>query len=152
MTHSVRTRIHTAKLPVVFLMSALMLSSHGVRSAQAVQADGGYEGNVLPGAAGWTEQSATFLGDYVTVAEGVMTYDGKANTASGYAGMSPRKIPKLGNAGTIEYRVRCRAMGDNPKQSYQYFMTVSFAGQIASFSFCGDEIIHNSRGWNGILP
>ena len=108
-------------------------------SADAVEADGGYECNVPPDRAGWTERGSGFLGDCVTVADGVMTYHGPAKAASGAAGMSPPKAPRMEEAGTIEYRLRCRAIGGNPHQWYQGFMGVSFRNERYFF---GDNLGH----------
>ena len=93
-----------------------------------VIADGGYEANVLPGQDGWVEAGSSFLGDFVTVGNGIMTYDATTMAASGAAGMAPAKIPELGGPGTLEYRFRCRAIGGDPNQWYQAFMGFNFDG------------------------
>ena len=117
------------KLLVSLFMLGLALSSNGMRSALAVPADGGYEANLLPADDGWVEQGSGFLGDYVTVAEGMMTYDGTVKAASAGFAMALAKTPRLGDEGTIEYRVRCRAIGGHPGDWYQFFITTSFANE-----------------------
>ena len=124
-----------ARVLVAFVAALL----GGAEFARAVEADGGYECNVPPGQAGWSECGSGFLGDYVTVADGVMTYNGPAGAASGAAGMSPPKAPEMQEAGTIEYRLRCRAIGGDPNQWYQAFLAVSFRNERYFF---GDNLGH----------
>ena len=92
--------------------------------AEAVKATGGYEANVLPGDAGWSETEEAFLGDFVTVADGVMTYDGSRRPAPTTCGMQPPAGPPAEGSRTLEYRVRCRRIGGDPKQWYQFFLAV----------------------------
>ena len=110
-----------------FLTLAIIVVIAGLASgppaATAVTADDGYEANVLPGDAGWIETGAGFLGDYVTIRDGVMAYDGTKRTAPGECGMTPKSPPRIQPTGTIEYRVRCRAIGGDPKKWYQFFLT-----------------------------
>ena len=108
------------------------------RSACAEKADGGYECDRLPGDEGWVEKGNSFLGDYVTVSDGNMTYDGKVNPAQGASGMRLAQFPLRGKSATIEYRVRCRTIGGDPKQWFQTFLMPYF--------YCERFGIFNSLG------
>ena len=76
-----------------------------VQASESVRAAGGYEANALPGDAGWTEAAEGFLGDFVTVNRGVMTYDGSHRPAPATCGMKPPVEPVLEGDHTLEYRV-----------------------------------------------
>lgn len=97
-----------------------------MQPALAARADGGYEGDRLPAAEGWVEAGSCFLGDYVTVANGIMTYDGSADPAPGACGMQFADSPLKSSSWTIEYRVRCRAIGGDPDQWYKAFLAAVF--------------------------
>ena len=118
---------------VILLTLALAFLSTTSRSAWAIQADGGYEGIRLPGDAGWVEYGASFLDDYVTVSNGIMTYYGPADPPPGTCGMQLPAWPFTGTTGTIEYRVRCRALGA-PGEAHRYFSSWVFYGTFGTFS------------------
>lgn len=94
--------------------------------ADGIPADGGYECDVLPAAAGWGEAGDSFLGDHVTVADGVLTYDGNRSRGLHSNGMALAAIPLTGDSATVEFRVRVRRAGGDPDHSYQYFLSAHF--------------------------
>ena len=118
-------------------------------AATAVMADDGYEANVLPGDAGWKDTGAGFLGDYVTIRDGVMAYDGTSRPAPGECGMTPTSQTNIPPTGTIEYRVRCRAIGGDPKKWYQFFLVfglrtkrLSVQDKLGHYKFDDEHVVH----------
>ena len=100
----------------------LVLLFATAQRAHAVPADGGYECDFLPADAGWEEAGDSFLGDHVTVADGLMTYDGSRSTGLFSNAMGLVEIPFTGDTGTVDVRVRARKVGGNAEGSYQYFL------------------------------
>ena len=120
-------------------------------SGEGVPADGGYEANVLPGDAGWTDTGQGFLGDFVSVRDGVMTYDGPSRPAPATSGMTPPVGPFFDGPCTIEYRVRCRRIGGDPKQWYQFFLSVYqlsnrfwLRDSLGHYRFGDEPVVHTS--------
>lgn len=117
-----------------------------------IQADGGYEANVRPADAGWVAIGDGFLGDFVSVQNGVMTYDGERRPAPGSVGMRPSAWPSIKTSGTIEYRVRCRAIGGDPASWYQFFFTFylrsglfAIRDNLGHYKSGDEPVIHTSH-------
>lgn len=138
-----------SRLAVVLGVAGLAWVATPATGEQGVRADGGYEANVLPADAGWVEVAQGFLGDFVSVQDGVMTYDGVVRAAPTTCGMRPSAPPRIEEAGTIEYRVRCRAIGGDPSNWYQFFLSFylytnryAVRDSLGHYEFDDSPVIH----------
>ena len=88
--------MNALRLSVALGVACLVLRG---QPAGAARADGGYEADVLPAEAGWVEQGDSFLGDHVSVHDGVMTYDGGESAGLSANGMCLPEVPLTEEAG-----------------------------------------------------